>query len=366
MKRIAFILGSMGRGGAERVISILSRSYAERGYQTDIIVLLSGEVGYKLHETTRVLDFSGKRQSRMKRLPYWFKSIRGYYKEYKPDVVVSFAARINVIVKMALIGLKANLIVSERNDPRHDGRSRFVDMMTKRIYPKVAAVVFQTERAKSYFPKLNNSRIIPNPIVCSCLAENENPSKVVSVGRLTAQKNQKMLINAFSKVVEENPEAFLEIYGSGEMEGELKRQIKELNLIEKVFLRGNVDDVHFRIKDSAVFCLSSDYEGLSNALLEALAMGIPCVSTNCAGADEYITNGENGFIVSTGDEEGIAKSISTLLNDASMRKAFSERGMNESVNFLLPNVIEKWDSLILREGESNEQGFKNAYEADSR
>lgn len=348
MKKITFILGSMGRGGAERVISILSRSYAERGYETDIIVLLSGEVGYELHETTRVIDFSGKGKSRIKRLPYWLKSIRNYYKENKPDVIVSFAARINVIVKMALTGMKPNLIVSERNDPRYDGRSRFVDFMTKRIYPKVSAVVFQSKRAESYFPKLRNSKIIPNPIVCQCRAEDTNPDKVVSVGRLTAQKNQKMLINAFSEVVKKKPSAFLEIYGSGELEEQLKTQILNLGLEKNVFLKGNVSDIHFRIKDAAVFCLSSDYEGLSNALLEALAMGIPCVSTNCAGADEYITNSENGFIVKVGDGNGIAQRICELLENETLRKTFSERSAEESKAFLLSGVIKEWDKIILR------------------
>lgn len=354
MKRIAFVLGSMGRGGAERVISILSRSYAERGYQTDIIVLLSGVVGYELHESTRVIDFSGGGKSRIKRLPFWLKSLRNYYKENKPDTVVSFAARINIIVKMALTGLKPKLIVSERNDPRCDGRSKFVDIMTKLQYPKVDAVVFQTERAKSYFPKLSNSTIIPNPIVCPCSWENTNPNKVVSVGRLTAQKNQKMLINAFSKVSEQNPDAFLEIYGAGELEGELKAQIDALGMKDKIFLMGNVNDVHFRIKDAAVFCLSSDYEGLSNALLEAMAMGIPCVSTRCAGADEYIIDGENGFLVNIGDEEGTARGISKLLRDEELRKKFSERTVKTSESFLLPAVISRWDELIVKDGGENE------------
>ena len=272
MKKITFVLGSMGRGGAERVISILSNEYAKRGYQTDIVVLLSNEVGYELDSKTRLIDFSGETKSRWKRLPYWLKSIRAYVKENKPDVIVSFAARINVLVMSACIGLKIKIVLSERNDPRCDGRSKIVDFITKIQYKKASSVVFQTNRAKSYFPKLKNSVIIPNPITVSCVAENTNPNKLVNVGRLTAQKNQKMLIEAFSKIEKENPNAFLEIYGAGELENDLRRQITETGLEEKVFLMGNISNVHEKIADAAGFCLSSDYEGLSNALLEAMMM----------------------------------------------------------------------------------------------
>ena len=163
-----------------------------------------------------------------------------------------------------------------------------------------------------------------------------------------------MLVNSFADVVAKRPSAFLEIYGSGELEAELKAQIVDLGLEKNVFLMGNVSDIHFRIKDAAVFCLSSDYEGLSNALLEAMAMGIPCVSTNCAGADEYITNGENGFIVNVGDANGMTNGIISLLENDALRKNFAERSVDVSKAFLLSGVIKEWDKIILQEGDGNE------------
>ena len=349
MRKIAFVLGSMGRGGAERVISILSRSYAERGYKTDIIVLLSNEVGYELHPTTNVIDFSGNTTSRIKRLPFWVKSIRAYVKEQKPDVVVSFAARINLIVFNAIRGLNTKLIVSERNDPRYDGRSKVADAMTKLWYKKTASVVFQTRRAMEYFPKLDNGVIIPNPISVTACVKDSQPGKIVSVGRLTPQKNQKMLIDAFFETSKNHSNAFLEIYGEGGLREELTNQISSLGLTEKVKLMGNITDVHNAISDASVFCLSSDYEGLSNALLEAMMMGLPCVSTNCAGADEYIKNGENGFIVDVGDKAGFAKALDTLLGDEETRKAFSAKAKESSNAFSLDTVMKMWDDVILGE-----------------
>lgn len=346
MKKITFILGSMGRGGAERVISILSDYYAQKGYQTDIIVLLKNEVGYRLHETTRIIDFSGKTMSRLKRVPFWIKSIKKYVKENKPDVIISFAARINVITLYACKKLKTKIIVSERNDPRLDGRSKLVDFMTNRLYPKADKVVFQTQRAKSYFKKLKNGLIIPNPIRVPVFAEKVNVSKIVTVGRLTQQKNQKMLISAFCDLAKKNPDAFLEIYGAGELEGELKQQTQSLDLQDKIKFMGNRENVLEMISDASMFCLSSDYEGLSNALLEAMMMGIPCVSTKCAGADEYIIDGENGFLVAVGDKENFAEKMTVLYNNVELQRQFSEKSKETAVAFSMEAVMKKWDEIV--------------------
>ncbi len=349
MKRIAFVLGSMGRGGAERVISILSRSYAERGYETDIILLLSGEVGYELHETTRVLDFSGSTSSRIKRLPMWLKSIRKYVKENEPDVIVSFTARINVIVNFATTGLKTRLVVSERNDPRYDGRSRLVDILTKMQYPRVDAVVFQTKRAKDYFNKLDNSVIIPNPINVSCKATNEIRGRIVTAGRLTKQKNQRLLIDAFNIIKDKHEGATLEIYGEGTLREELTDYIASLGISDRVTLPGNKLNIHEELSSASIFALSSDYEGLSNAQLEAMMMGLALVSTNCAGADEYIVNGESGFIVDVGDTDAFAKALDTLLSDDVLRQSFRERAQESSRTFSYENVMAAWDKTILGE-----------------
>lgn len=347
MSKITFIIGGMARGGAERVISILSNYYAEKGYATDIIVMLTNEVGYRLHETTKIIDFTGKTKSRIKRLPYWRNSIRRYLKENKPDVVVSFVASINLITLSACKNLDVKLIVSERNDPKLDGRSKIVDFLTKRAYKKANAVVFQTKRAAAHFPKLKNAVIIPNPILEMKNKEERNENKVVSVGRLMPQKNQKMLIGAFSKVLASHPDAFLEIYGEGELRQELQSQIDTLGINEKVKLMGNHENVLDLIKDAGVFCMSSNYEGLSNALLEAMTLGLPCISTDCAGADEYIVNGENGYLVPVADQEKMAEAISNLVGNKARQSQFSENVLESAKVFSFDSVMKKWDDVIL-------------------
>lgn len=344
-KKITFVLGSMGQGGAEKVISVLSRDYAEKGWNTDIIVLLDNSVEYDIHPSTRIVDFSGSGQSRLKRLPYWLSSLRSYAKTNKPDVLLSFAARINLIVYMACRKFVPRLFVSERNDPRHDGRSIIVDRMTKGLYPKTDGVIFQTERAKAYFEKLENGCIIPNPISVGAYAKSEKKKTIVSVGSLKPQKNQKLLIDAFSCIASEFPEYQLVIYGEGMLRKALEQQIAALNLQERVLLAGGRKNIHECIADAELFVLSSDYEGLSNALLEALMMGLPCISTNSAGADEYI-DGSNGLVTPVGDRDSLSKAMKKMLSDKDLRCQCGENAASKADEFNTKSVLKKWHELM--------------------
>ena len=204
VKKIAFVLGSMGRGGAERVISILSRDYARNGWETDIYMLLSAKTEYTLDPSTRVHDITGGNGSRLSRLPFWLKSIRQLAKKENPDVILSFAARINVIVLLACLGLHKNIAVSERSDPKHDNRGAAGKLLTSLLYPRAATVILQTKRSQSYFRKAvrKKCRIIPNPVEVSTLAGDTDENKIVAVGSLREVKNHAMLIKAFEKVVE--------------------------------------------------------------------------------------------------------------------------------------------------------------------
>lgn len=345
-KHITFVLGSLGRGGAERVVSILSNDYIKKGWDVDILLLLFNNIDYKIDKKIRIFDFTGKYKSRLKNLPYWITSIHKYIKNNKPDIILSFAARINIITYIATIGLEKKLFVSERNDPKKDGRTKLVDMATKYIYPRTDGVIFQTQRAKSYFCKINNGTIIPNPIEVSTICKSVKNKKIVAVGRLTEQKNHKLLIKAFSKVLSDFPEYKLEIYGDGELKEELLKLIKELNIENSVILNGNVSNIHDCISDAELFVLSSDYEGLSNALLEAMMIGLPCISTDCAGSDEYIQNNENGILVPVGDEDLLSEAIKKMLSDDEFRKRCGMKARENSYVYKKDNILQLWHNFM--------------------
>lgn len=347
-KKIIFFLGSMSGGGAERVISILSREYASKGWQTDIGVLLFYRLGYKIDRTTRLIDFTGNTESRIKRVPYWISSIRQYVKREDPDVIISFAARINALVQLACLGLHKKIIVSERADPRHDGRELPIKILNNIFYPKAHRVVFQTRRAKSFFNKKiqKNSMIILNPIMVEQKAVLPPNNKIVTVGRCSKEKNHKMLIEAFAEIAARHPEYELWIYGDGELREEQERLCGELGISERVMFPGNVPDVHRQIADAEIFVLSSDHEGLSNALMEAMQMGLPCISTDCGGADEIIADGENGLLVPVGDKGKLIEAMEKLMGDKELERQIGKNAERDSGQFDAEVILRQWDEVI--------------------
>lgn len=348
-KKITFVIGSMGKGGAERVISLLANEYAKRDWKVDILLLLEDKSDYTLDENVNLISFANHKISRILYFPVWHYRIRKYLKKTKPDQVISFIARINIITILANLGVKRPLIISERNDPKQDGRSLITSILTKLLYPLADKVVFQTAWAQSCFPKkiTKKSVIIANPIKVEEYATGILSKKIVSVGRLIEQKNHKLLIKAFKKVSEKYPDYELMIYGEGRLRGELSNLINELNLSKKVLLPGNSSNIHQEISNAEIFVLSSDYEGLSNALLEAMMMGIPCISTDCAGSIEFIDHEKSGYIVRRGDEKALYEAMIKLIEDKELAKNISLNASLMSNKLKVENIISLWDREIM-------------------
>lgn len=346
--KIAFILGSMGRGGAERVISILSNHYVEKNWETSICVLLRNDLEYDIHPKTKFFDFSGQTDSRIKRIPHWLSSIRRFVVENNIDVIVSFAARINVLVMIACTGLKVRIVLSERNDPKFDGRGFLTRFCTSLLYPFADCIVFQTKRVQSYFGNSirKKSRIIPNPIEVFAKRNNPVKGKIVTVGSLKEQKNHEILIESMVEVAKRHPDVKLFIYGEGVLRPILEEVVKKNQLNEVVFLPGQKSNIHEVISDASFFVLSSDYEGLSNALLEAMVMGLPCISTDCAGSDEYIRNGVNGLLIPVGNREKLTEAICQFLENDDLRENCGKRASQVYGIVGTENTIELWDAAI--------------------
>lgn len=348
-KQIVFVLGSMLRGGAEKVISLLANHYAELGWQVDIIVILHSGIGYTLDPSIRVIEIhTDESVPRICRAPKWIRGIRNFIRQNDSYIIVSFGSRINVIVLLASIGLKRHIIISERNDPRHDNRGWIGDMMTKILYPFASKIIFQTKSEKSYFSKRIQKKgvIILNPISVEVYVHELQIGKIVNIGKLQPQKNHAMLINAFAKVHQVHPEFILHIFGEGELQSQLEMQIHVLGLDGSVLLRGNLKNIHEEIADAQMFILSSDFEGLSNALLEAMMMGLPCISTDYAGSDEVITHEENGLLVPIGDADQMAAAIEKLIRDDTLANRLAINAKRSSARFNKDSVLEMWDQVI--------------------
>ena len=315
--KISFFIGGMRRGGAERVISILANDYCSRGWDVDIVLLLQNAVEYDLNSRIRIVDLAKKSGGYVQNAPRWLLGIRRYLKERKPDRVVSFVGRINALVLTAAAGLKLPIVVSERNDPKNDGRGAVMQWYCNRAYRGAKAIVYQNEHEKSCFDKALEHKgiIIPNPVSVAAVKEDGFVPVVATAGRLIAQKNQKILVDAMSMVHKRFPEAKCRIYGEGTLRSDLQAQIDALGLKDVVTLEGNVKDIHTRLAQCGIFALTSNFEGLSNALIEAMMVGLPCITTDYPGARELITDGENGLVVPMNDAAALAAALEKMIEN---------------------------------------------------
>ncbi|MBN2521818.1 MAG: glycosyltransferase [Bacteroidales bacterium] len=348
-RQIIFISGKLDKGGGERVISILANHFSY-SHRVKIVTLLSGDQEYELNKAVEVVHLSKKDTLRFLKLPYWVFKLMKIFKGLKSSkvVIVSFIARVNVITLLANVFFKLPVIISERNDPGKDGRGIFTQIATRILYPGADRIVFQSAYARNLFSHKIQKKgiVISNPIIINHLYETEIVEQAfVNVGRLAPQKNQKLLIQAFSKISNSIPGYKLYIYGEGPLRDSLEKLIDNLGVSDRVFLQGNVDDIHVKVKGCEIFILSSNYEGQSNALLEAMALGMPCIATDLPGQSEIVSN-DNVFLIKAGDMTQMSAAMVEMANDPVLRKKLAENAHETMKKFDSLSVIRKWEELV--------------------
>lgn len=354
--KITFCIPTLGSGGAERVISILSKELTALGFDINILMLSNEKCKYQLDPRVKLHCIHCDDDAALSPVKRCFKrlsKIKGAIKELAPDVVVSFMSETNIDVCLALWNKKIPIIVSERNDPAIDPASRAKKILRKIAYRKPKHFVFQTPDAKAYFSKRigKKSSIILNPLdkglISPCDAS-EKDKRIVAVGRLNRQKNFPLLIKAFGDFSKTHPEHTLEIYGEGALEEELLRLISEEQLNDKVSLMGFCKDVHEKILTAGMFVMSSDFEGMPNALLEALALGLSCISTDCpcGGPRMLINSGENGILVPIRNQEELTKAMTFLADSPEEAASMAKKAREVRKIADTESVVNTWANII--------------------
>ncbi len=344
----------MCKGGAEKVISILANEFCNQGHDVEIALLLKYEVDqelYHLNKRIAFVDLSPKKNGYLRNTLFWIRKTRKYLKMRKPEKVVSFIGRINCIVLTASIGLKTEVYVSERNDPKHDGRSRIILWYCNHIYKKAKKVIFQTKYEMSCFSKkiFKKSTILPNPVdVAYAWNQREDGYfKIVNTARLNQQKNHLMLIKAIGKLLSNGYKVKCTIFGEGELRTELETYVKQNGLLDAVSLPGNVANVCSAISEFDLFVQTSNYEGLSNSLIEAMSMGMPCICTHYPGSEELIVDKFNGLLVPIDNYEMLSEKIAYLINNRDVARTIGNNAQKISNVFSTEIVIKKWNKEIL-------------------
>jgi glycosyltransferase involved in cell wall biosynthesis len=350
--KIMFTIDTMGNGGAERVVSVLANQLVKEGHQIIITQLYSHECDYKLSDQIVLNCIAPANTSGSFRSAKTISNLRRYIKTEKPDIIISFLANINIYTILASLGLGIPVIASERNDPGREPSKKYLKILRSLCYLFVDGIVFQTKDAQAYFNSRVQAKscIIHNPLAegLPVPSDKDRNNQIVSVCRLTGQKNLKMLIDAFEMLNKEHSGYTLVIYGEGEQRSGLENYIKELNAMDRISLPGYVTDVHEKIRDSRMFVLSSDYEGMPNALMEAMAMGIPCISTDCpiGGPAFLIRNNINGILIPVSDTVNLYKAMCEIIEDKDLASRLSKnaREINKLANVL--NVSKSWTAYM--------------------
>lgn len=349
-----FYINAIHDGGAERVMLQLTERFSRLGYRCVLVTSFRDEFEYPVPEGVERLSIE-QEQSRANKLVKNLSRImalRKFCKEYKPAALISFMAEPNMRALIATTGLGIKNIVSVRNVPEKEYAGRILGLVGRYLLPTADGCVFQTEDAKNWFPEKlqRKSEIIMNQV--SRIFFDESPAEekrdIVTAGRLAQQKNQKMLIRAYAGL--ENCEERLVIYGMGELREELEALIKELKLEGRVILAGQSSNVPRDIKSAKIFVLPSDFEGMPNALLEAMALGLCCISTDCpcGGPRAVIEDSVNGRLIPVGDEAALTKALQELLSDESKREILAANARKSAENFSPDMIFEKWRAYIER------------------
>ena len=377
MKIVFFISGMGGIGGAQRVVSNLYHYFKSHGHSVKIITTnnsnyngnsysINNDDIKQLHFIVNppiTLSLFERIKQKLSRIfvrdkkfveHYYFnlkksKELISYLKTEPADVIFSFMDYQNIIVGMAAKKINAKIIMAERSYP--DRYSKTFTNLRNRCYNKADYCVFQTKEQMAFFPQTiqRKSVVIYNPIKDELPEVYHDVRKkvIVTYCRLQKQKNIPLLIKAFSKVANKYNEYRLEIYGYGELQDELQSLIDDLNLTGKVSLLPFDPDIHNKIVGYSMFVMTSDYEGMPNSLIEAMAIGLPVISTDCdgGGAKAVIENGVNGILVPKGDVNAVAAAMEELIEHPEKAEFLSKNAVKIREQLAVEKIAAEWLKL---------------------
>lgn len=350
MKTIVFYINKIADGGAERAIVNLATELSERGYTALLVTSFRTEDEYAIGEKVERISLEDEQviQSSMMRNLSRIKKLRDICKKRKPEILISFMAEPIVRSQIATLGLPIKNVASVRSDPKRVYPGIKGMLLGKILLPLVDGCVFQTRDAQEFFPirLQKKSRIIYNPVTSEFYEKKRAPvkNKVITCGRLSAVKNHKMLIEAFVKVLEIVPDAQLDIYGIGELRNDLQQIIEQMGLSCKIHLMGNTTNVADTLTKADLFVLSSNQEGLPNALMEAMAVGVPSISTDCpcGGPRELFGDELKDMLVPVGDSMALADKMIELLTNDEQRLRVGRQMIEQAELFRANVIVDQW------------------------
>lgn len=351
MRKLILVTNELSGGGAERVMSVIANDFVKRGIEVIFLVLKETQGEYPLDFRIKIIY---KKKNKSRDILGQIRFVRYIMKRNPEATVLSFFTHQNLYSILASIGLKNRVIVSERNDPSHSINGKWKKIIRNVLYScsLCDGVVFQTYGAAKYFSKKiqMKSTIIANPLKEDLPEKYDGVRKntIVSFGRFEPQKNYEMLIRAFAEFVKMYSDYVLVLYGKGSQQHTLMELADDLNISEKVIFAGFSKNVHKEIIDAGIFVLPSNYEGLSNSMLEAMAIGLPVICTDCppGGARMYIEHNKNGMLVPVGGTEELTKALKYMAENKQLAYRMGNEAYKVRYELDSKKICKQWESIL--------------------
>jgi len=361
--KILLLTSSLGSGGAERVASTLANAWTACGNQVTLMPTFSGrgECFYELSPEVRLVYLADLVSSRIRT---WanqinrLRALRRFMATERPDVIISFLSNVNVATIIASIGLGIPVIVCEHTDPFVYPVPRLLGLARKFTYPLADTLMVLTDSVADKYAAhglfLPRIRVVPNPIFEQLMnvlhhgSNNVSTKRLLGVGRLDDGKQFSVLIRVFANLANRYTQWSLRILGEGPLRADLQQQIVDLGLESRIELPGVVSAIENELVEADIFALTSKYEGFSMVLLEAMVVGLPCVSFDCpSGPREMSMDGQVASLVPQNDEQELELALERLMLDADLRQTLGSQARVSVIGrFSLERVLERWELLF--------------------
>lgn len=383
--KILFFVSSLNAGGAERVATTLANAWAKRGDQVVLVptYLKRDTSFYPIDDAvtlTWLADSPGHSLARsVPGLGKWVQ-IRQLIRATQPDVIVSFLTNVNVNVLIASMGMDVPVVVSERTNPVHSqSAGKILQFLRRMTYRRARFVVMQTQASVAPFrvlvPGLRDVEVVPNPlpstlpvaagggVVSSASPRSLEPQTqlssrpptrtarhVVAMGRLVASKQFDVLIEAFGQLASHHPDWSLTIWGDGPLRSTLEQKISDMGLNGRVVLAGPTSEPWQALSRADLFAMTSRVEGFPNVLMEAMALGLPCVALDCpSGPAELTRDGQDARLVPLHQPEALVHALQELMSDASARHELGQKAAKSVAHrYGLNTILAQWDDVFKR------------------
>lgn len=351
--KIVYLINTLKVGGAAKMLKYVVNLSTEIFRDIAIVSLYDDSYeGNDLKERVEVVCLGFDKMNRFKRQFIMVSETKAAIKKLEPDVVCSFISHVCVIGRLATLGEKnIKYISAERGDPFTE--AYLWKKVVRWAYRKSDYCFFQLDRARDFFGEevAQKSFVIPNPAVFNKVVEpyyGERKKTIVSAGRFGVEKRYCDLIDAFSIVHKKHPDYSLIIYGDGPLLSTYRKQVAELKLEDCVSFPGYVDCFSEQIREDGIFVLSSLFEGIPNSLIEAMSIGIPCVSTDCTpgGPAFLFDNEERGILIPVKDPDAMANAIMQYIETPELARVMGKSAVNVINQLKEDKIRSKWINAL--------------------